>query len=499
LVAPIGSVNNEPVPPLALAYLASSLKKAQIEVQGIDATGLALNTIRPIPNTRLQYNGLGYEEIIQRINPKTRIVAISTTFTHEWNYVRESIIEIKNAFPNALIIGGGEHFSSIPEYCLRECPSLDFIGIGEGEDTLVEFCQTILRNEDPWKIDGLCYLMNNKFIQTPQRTRIRNIDEIPWPDWELFDIAPYFANSVSFGASFGRNMPMMLSRGCPYRCTFCSNPQMWTTRYYLRSVDDVINEIKYYIKQFQITGIQFYDLTAVVKKNWIVDFCQSLVANKIDLEWSLPSGTRSEALDGEVISWFSKTNLRYLVYAPESASSITLKSIKKQISFERMVKSVREAIRQKIVVRTNFIIGFPKENRKELYKTLWAQLKLSFYGVDEAPLFPFQPYPGTELFDYLVAKKRIVLSPDYFNSLATLSNGRLSPPDHFYSEYIGKTELFFYRITGTFLSYLISYSVRPQRILRTIKNLFFVNKTATVFEQRIKDKFRVMFRNSISK
>ena len=122
---------------------------------------------------------------------------------------------------------------------------------------------------------------------------------------------------------------------------------------------------------------------------------------------------------------------------------------------------------------------------------MWAQIKLSFLGVDEAPLFPFQPYPGTELFDYLVEKNKIILSNEYFDSLATLSNGRLSPPDQCYSEHMGKYELFFYRINGTVFSYLISYLFRPQRIFRTIKNLFWTEQSATVFEQRLKDKIRV--------
>ena len=107
---------------------------------------------------------------------------------------------------------------------------------------------------------------------------------------------------------------------------------MWTTRYYLRSVKDVIQEIEYYQSKYQITGVQFYDLTAVVKKSWIIDFCRSLIDRKINIDWSLPSGTRSEALDEEVLSWLARANLKYLVYAPESGSPITLNTIKGMLS-----------------------------------------------------------------------------------------------------------------------------------------------------------------------
>jgi radical SAM superfamily enzyme YgiQ (UPF0313 family) len=487
LVSPVGSVNNEPTPPLALAYISASLKQAGYKVSGIDATGLALGSVQRIPSTDLQYNGLDISEILEKIDRSTTIIGVSATFSHDWNWVRDSITEIKNTFPKAIIIGGGEHFTALPEYCLRDCQALDYVCIGEGEATMVDFCKSLYGKKLVPHVQGIAFISEGQYIETPHRERIRHLDEIPWPDWDAFNIEPYLANSISFGASFGRNMPMLLSRGCPYKCTFCSNPNMWTTRYYLRSVEDVVREIKYYQKKYQITGVQFYDLTAVVKKSWIIDFCRSLINAGIVINWSLPSGTRSEALDEEVLNWLAQANLRYLVYAPESASTNTLKAIKKMISFPKMEQSIRHAIHLGITIRTNFIIGFPKESRKELYKTLQAQLKLSFLGVDEAPLFPFQPYPGTELFQYLIDRKKITLSDKYFDSLATFSNGRLAPPDQCYSEHIGRFELFFYRLQGTFLSYFISYVVRPRRIIRTLSNVLFKDQSATVFEQRIKD------------
>ena len=75
----------------------------------------------------------------------------------------------------------------------------------------------------------------------------------------------------------GINMPMMASRGCPYQCTFCSNPTMWTTRWVVRSPQDVIAEIKHYRAIYKATNFDFHDLTAIVKKSWIVEFCTLLI------------------------------------------------------------------------------------------------------------------------------------------------------------------------------------------------------------------------------
>ena len=85
---------------------------------------------------------------------------------------------------------------------------------------------------------------------------------------------------------------------------------MFGRRYFVREIDDLIKQIKYYIEKYKITGLQFYDLTAIVKKKWVLAFCEALKENNIKIEWSLPSGTRSEALDFEVIQALASVNLK---------------------------------------------------------------------------------------------------------------------------------------------------------------------------------------------
>jgi anaerobic magnesium-protoporphyrin IX monomethyl ester cyclase len=487
-IAVKGSVNNEPTPPIGLAYLAGTLIKEGYQVQGIDAIGEALFKVVDIPNTDLQYNGLGNDEMIEMIDPETRIIGVSAMFSHEWNFYRGFINALKAAFPEAVIIGGGEHFTALGEYSLRDCSGLQYIAHGEGEETLLEFCNCITLGVAPDGIDGIAYLEDDKYVLNPPRKRIKTIDEIPWPNWDVFPLENYLEASKGGGPSFGRNMPLVASRGCPYECTFCSNRAMWGNRYILRKPEDVIAEIQYNIDKFNITGMQFYDLTMIVNKEWTIEFCDMLVENGIELAWSLPSGTRSEALDEEALAALARANCRYLVYAPESGSVETLKLIKKKITLDKMYSSIRSAVKHGIVVRTNIIIGFPHETRSQLFDTLKMQMKLAFMGIDEAPLFFFQPYPGTELFSYLLEKKEVELNDIYFDKLATLSTGNLRPPEKTYSEHVGKRELYFYRIFGQLLFLAFMYVLNPSRIIRTIRNILFRDVTSTVFEQRIKDR-----------
>ena len=152
LVSPSGSLNNEPTPPLGLAYIAASLKQAGMDVQGIDAMAEDLNRVVAIPNTRLQYNGIGIDEIVERLDVDARVIGVSCMFSHEWTYYRSLISALKRRSPDAMIIAGGEHCTAMPEYTLRDCPELDYIGLGEGEETMQEFCRLVAEGEtsDLW-------------------------------------------------------------------------------------------------------------------------------------------------------------------------------------------------------------------------------------------------------------------------------------------------------------------------------------------------------------
>ena len=486
IIAPKGSFNNEPTPPIGLAYLASSLKDKGFKVEGIDGVVQGLGNSSESTCGKYKIDGLSNEEIVDLIPQDVQLIGISVMFTHEWLHVRDCIKLIRKKFPNQIIVVGGEHASGLPEYTLRDCLEINCCVIGEGEETICEIAEKAMRGEKFYMLNGVAYInKDNEFIQNEPRIRIKELDNIPWPDWQVFNITKYLDTKISYGASFGRNMPIMASRGCPYKCTFCSNLKMWGIRYKLRSVDDVINEIKYYKNKYHIDGLQFTDLTAIVKKKWILEFTDRLFKEKLNIKWSLPSGTRSEALDEEVLSGLEKSGLRYLVYAPESGSSRMLSLIKKKIVLSEMTESIKKALRLKIPLRTNFIIGFPGEKRIDIYKTMMYAYYYSVLGVDEAPLYIFSPYPGTELFEELVSTKEIEMNDDYIIDLISLSTGNLKPPDKAYSGSAGKYEVYFYRILSMVVTYSFSYIFHPKRIIRTIRSLR-SDLSSTVFEQRLK-------------
>ncbi len=107
--------------------------------------------------------------------------------------------------------------------------------------------------------------------------RSRAIDEIALPAWDLFPLENYIDRHQINGMNIGRSMPLLATRGCPYQCTFCSSPQMWTTRYIPRDPILVVDEIQHHMERYNVTNFDFQDLTAVVKRSWVIKFCNELI------------------------------------------------------------------------------------------------------------------------------------------------------------------------------------------------------------------------------
>ena len=262
------------VPPITLAILSSNLRAAGFNVSNIDSVGEDIDHIAPVPrNPNLNYQGLSIEEIVKKIPENTNLLAVSCMFSNEWPFSRDVIKSIKKAKPNLSIIAGGEHVSALPEYVLNDCPELDLVGLGEGDEMITDIAESY-RNKTKFEdINGIGFMSNGKFVRTPARRRIRKVDEIPWPAWDLVPLKNYFKIKSSHGPYRGKTMPIIASRGCPYDCTFCSNNEMYGRNYFTRDPKCVVDEIVSYIDKYDIKCIDFFDLTMIINKKWIINFC----------------------------------------------------------------------------------------------------------------------------------------------------------------------------------------------------------------------------------
>ena len=192
---------------------------------------------------------------------------------------------------------------------------------------------------------------------------------------------------------------------------------MWTTIWLARKPELVIAEMKQYLDRYHVTNFDFYDLTAIVKKDWIVEFARLLIKEDLNITWQLPSGTRSEALDAEVTDLLYKSGCRIINYAPESGSPEELDRIKKRVKPSRMLKSMRAAYRSRLQIKANFIFGLPGSSWRDVLNTFGFIARMAWVGVHDMNAFPFSPYPGSQLFEQLQREGRVKMNDDYFRTL----------------------------------------------------------------------------------
>jgi radical SAM superfamily enzyme YgiQ (UPF0313 family) len=472
--------------PLGLAYLAAVLEKAHYRVKIIDGPGSDANRISLTPNGRFKVQGLDEQQSIALIDRDTDIIGVSIMFSQEWPQVRDYINRIRRAFPHAKIIVGGKHPTAMSEYTLRDCPAIDYVVRGEGELTLLEIVYLLRSGKPVQGVSGVAYLADGNFFETPLSPRLADIKQMPWPAWHLIDVEPYFQPNFTMGISHGRNIAMLATRGCPYQCTFCSNPSMWTTRYVMRSASDVVDEIVDHITKYQVNSIDFYDLTAIVKRDWILAFIAELEHRDIHITWQLPSGTRSESLDEEVIKGLARSGCEFLVYAPESGAQRTLDMIKKRVNLKNLQKSIVIAVVNGITTKVNFIIGFPFETRVDIFKTLRFVWKLALMKVDDCNISAFAPYPGSELFDELQRENAFgKIDDEYFATLITQFDFTVTKT---FCRHVRSWEILFYRVMGMMIFYFLSYLRSPGRLVRLVKSMFQIRfQPRSLFEQRVYD------------
>jgi anaerobic magnesium-protoporphyrin IX monomethyl ester cyclase len=466
-------------PPIGIAYLAGTLKKAGIAYQLVDAVGEALDQLLPLDFCDGYAIGLTMDEIVGRINPRSDIIGLSCMFSSSWPYDHRLIAKIRARFPDAKIVVGGEHASACADFILENCPSVDICVLGEGEETLLQLVGALRDKRDLSEVAGLAYRDKMGVRHTERRKRLRDIDAIPLPDWEQIPMDNYMTRGLGHGAANLRSMPMMATRGCPYQCTFCSSPQMWTTRWLARAPATVVDEMEFYIKRYQAKNFDFYDLTAIIKKDWIVAFAQEIIRRGLKIEYQLPSGTRSEAIDDEVSELLFRSGCRQMNYAPESGSAATLDRIKKKVKLPRLEESLRGACRHGLKVMVNIIL-FPDDTPRDVFQTFKFMLRCSWLGLHDIAFVPYVPYPGAELYNQMVRDGRLPpLGEEYFISLLTHSD--ISSAKSHNPRFTAR-QVQWLRLGFLALFYSSSYLFRPHRIFQNFSNI--IRNTPTTRGER---------------
>jgi len=435
-------------------------------LQVLDAAAEGLDRRHPLssPIGPLVLIGLNVQEIVERLDPAIQVVGISHMYLHEWPIVRALAELLKATRPQIKIVLGGENATSFWPWIFRQSGAVDYCVRGEGERTAVVLIRALLDGRDPGTIPGVASARTGL---GPAVQRCRNPEDLPGPAWELLPLVNYLAVADGFGVNRGRAMPILASRGCPYDCTFCSAPEMWTRLYRTRPPGQVVQEMKSYVQRYAAQNFNFCDLTAILHKDWILEFCRHLQAEGLKVTWQLPSGTRSEALDDEVLRAIHAAGCRNLTYAPESGSTRMLRVFRKRVNLGRMVESIRTASRVGLVARVNVIIGHPDEEMADLWASFRLLMRCAWAGARDAAVMVFTPYPGSRDFDRILQEQNLEVD-DLYCYTALARGGRLQAT---FNPSMGRRFLLAAQKTMLVTFYTVALARNPRRLFGALLSL----------------------------
>jgi len=301
---------------------------------------------------------------------------------------------------NKLVVMGGPHITLKSKEVMEICPDVDFLVIGEGEETFSRLVKSIENmgisgeKEEHFKnLDGISYRLNGKIIHNPLREFIKNLDSLPFPARELL-INKNLYDSEDMGL-------IMTSRGCPYNCAFCAT-SIWKREVRYRSIDNVIEEIKLVIDNYGTRQFTFKDDSFTVNRKRVLEFCHKLIKENIRIYWEC--NTRVDHVDEELLMKMKEAGCNGIKVGIETGSERVLKLMNKRITLSQCREAAKLFKKVGIFWTGYFMMCIPSETKDEIYQTMNFMKELK---PDFASFSVYEPYPGTDLFKIGIERELI--------------------------------------------------------------------------------------------
>jgi len=305
-----------------------------------------------------------WHDIVAKIKRQQPDIVGITTYTATMTGV-EYICHILKDETDLPILLGGLHATAIPDRTLKETGA-DVIICGEGERVITDVVNLF-----------------EKDLPIPKKTKypqMENLDEIPFPARDLLE------NYNQYGTN------IISSRGCFFKCIFCASHMMWGRQVRFRSPSNVLREIDELVEKYNVKGIRICDDTFTIRKDHVLKICAKIRARDYDL--SISCGTRADTMDRDIAKFLKNAKCHTVSMGVESGNEEMLKHMKKGISKEDVVRTVKTLKSENLGVSLEFILGFEIETLETIQDTIDF---MRFLDPDFAEINILTPYPGTEL------------------------------------------------------------------------------------------------------
>lgn len=390
--------------PLGVAYLAAYVRD-DIEVEILDCIVEGYDTDVEIDEHFIQY-GLTYDQIADRIEYlRPDMVGISCIFSAQYKAVRGICKVVKKLDPSIVTVAGGAHPSLLPEASMQSTPGLDYIVLSEGEETLRDLIYTLRRSKgDVKEIDGLAYRDNGDIKVNPKTRFIKDLDVLPFPARDLLPIDRYFDINLPMQLTnkSKRNLSISTSRGCAFRCAFCSSKTFWGNQYRARSAKSVLAEIDDLVARYGVRELKFEDDNLTFDHQRAKEIFEGMIEREYNLYWNTPNGTSVWTLSDELLGLMKRSGCYEVTVAFESGNQEVMNNIvKKPLSLDTALDRVKAIKKVGLNTVGYFIIGYPGETKAQMKDSFDFARKL---GLDKIYPFAYNPLPGTELYDICIEK-----------------------------------------------------------------------------------------------
>lgn len=378
--------------PLGIAYVNGALRAA-----GFDVHGINLMFVNEHP----------YDALFHKIREEHFDILLCGGLSAEYPVLKGIYDTAKLANPQIITIGGGGGFSANP-IIFSQLTGVDYAVIGEGEITDVELINAIEKNLDIANIKGIVYRAEDGYHQTPPREPIEDLDSIPFPSYEGLAMEEYLSlqqidgwyNYYTYYSDTPRFMPMLMSRSCPYMCSFCFHPM--GRGYRSRGLDNFFEELELWIQKYQINGIALVDECFSMNPDTVVEFCKRI--KPYHISWACQM--RAEIYNYDLMKLMKESGCIGACFGIESMSEAVLQNMQKHLKQETIENALKVSYECGIGTSGNLIFGSENETFETVWESIcWNRKHLQTYHQQPIKAFTYiQTYPGSKYYRNAVSK-----------------------------------------------------------------------------------------------
>ena len=325
-------------------------------------------------------------KLIVDFNPEVLAISVYTPHVPSTLSVAS---EVRKKCPEVVVIVGGPHPTADPSIVYN--PQIDFVVIGEGEDTFCELLSALEQGVDPVTVNGIAFAQEGKVVLTTPRKRITNLDYLPYPLYERRYYS-YRCRSVLYPPAHQvAYSPMLFSRGCSMPCRFCSSRELWGGEVYSRTPENMLAEVKHLQDIFGVNFVFFEDLTFTIKRKLFLQLCKLLEESNLGIYWGCE--THVNAVTPTDIATMSNAGCTKIIWGVENLNENTLRRIRKKQTLSDISRSLSASAYQGILNWGCYIIGFPWEREEDI---LHAAANLDSLDIHQLRVSIATPFPGSQ-------------------------------------------------------------------------------------------------------